>query len=298
MKTYFRRKVCENCHTPYDSIEKECPCCHSANRNFDARYPFEYHLRDAFPWQIAYFAIGWAGFQVLGIIIQLIVQGIFTSSHPGATTEEVIEYLTSATGNFAITGTAYGILLGVFILILSLRRKMPAFAKSFSHWLPYVVGLGGGLLLLGVSIGYNVVADALMKLANVTPSHNANENAVRAMVKAFPVLSVFIFGIVGPMCEEITYRVGLFGLTSRLGRVLAYIISSLVFAGIHFGWNALFGGTRDAIVIELINIPSYLIAGIGLALLYDRCGLCASFVAHATNNLVSVFMQIASGSAS
>lgn len=295
MKTYFRRTICQKCNSSHDPIEDKCPRCGEPNPEFTDYDPFKFHLRDTIPWQILYFVIGWLGFQLLGITIQIIIQAGFGISHPEATKEELVAFMNTVGVNFAITGIAYLLLFGAFILVLCLRKRIHGLLKTFTNWLPYVVGIGGGIALLGVSLTYGLLADALMKLANIVPSVNENESAVRAMVQGFPVLSIFLFGIIGPFCEEITYRVGLFGFTSRLGKILAYIISSLIFAFIHFGWTTLFGGTRDDILIELINIPSYIIAGLGLALLYDRCGFCASFLAHVTNNMVSVISNLIVG---
>ncbi len=295
MRTFFHKNECSHCNCAYDSIEDVCPNCGTKNPAFARGYAFEHHLRDAIPWQIGYFLIGWAGFQALGLFLQIAIQIVYSATHSGATKEELAAFMNQVGVSFSITGGAYALLFIGFALILILRKKLPLLAKSFRNWLPYVVGICGGALILGVSIAYSLLADAIMKAANIVPSVNENESAIRAMTQAFPVLSVFIFGFLGPFCEEITYRVGLFGFTSRLGKVLAYVISALVFASIHFGWNVLIDGTRDDVLIEIINFPSYLIAGVGLTLLYDRFGLCASFLAHATNNLVSVLTQIASG---
>ena len=295
MKTYLRKKACPHCQHAYDPALKDCPKCGEANPAFSRGYPFQWHVIDGLPWQIGYFLFGLLGFQIMGLVISLLVEVIYVIANPGATKEQIAGFGNSVGVSFGVTAAAYCILLAVFILVLSLRKKMHVLAKSFCHWLPYVVGICGGALLLGTSIIYSLFADWVMKSAGIAASVNENESAIRAMTTAFPVLSIFVFGLIGPFCEEITYRVGLFGLASRFGRVLAYIISAVVFAFIHFSWQTLFGGDGNAILVELINLPNYLIAGVGLALLYDKCGFCASFVAHAVNNLVSVIAQIATG---
>ncbi len=292
MRTYFRRKRCDECHAVYDSIEAECPHCHAANREFERGWPFEHHLRDIFPWQIVFFLLGYAGFQVIGVVVSLIAQSLFLSSHPGAGKEELVAYLSQISTNFTITSVAYYIVFGLFILFLLIRKKMPMLGKSFAHWMTYVVGFGGGVLLLGTAIVYSMIAGAIFQAAGIDPSVNANESAIRQMAQAYPWLSILVFGLIGPFCEEMGYRVGLFGFTSRLGRPLAYVISAFVFGAIHLGWDVLIDGSRDAIIIEIVNFPSYLIAGFGLCLLYDRFGFGTSFIAHATNNLVSVILQI------
>ena len=292
MKTYFRRNVCSQCHRAYDSVEDACPHCQQKNPEFERGYPFEHHLRDTFPWQIVYFILGFAGFQVIGIIVQLIAEAVFLASHPGAGTEELVAYMSQIDVSFAITAIAYAVVFTLFVLFLAIRKRFPSMGKSFAHWLTYVVGIGGGILLLGTSIAYSFIASIIFQAAGIDPSVNANESSIREMAKAFPALSLIVFGLVGPFCEEMGYRVGLFGLTSRLGRIAGYIISAVVFGAIHFGWEILGSGDRDAIIIEVVNFPSYLIAGLGLCFIYDRFGFGASFLAHATNNLISVLVQI------
>lgn len=295
MKTFLRKKTCPHCQHSYDPILKGCPKCGESNPEFARGYPFEWHVIDSLPWQIGYFLFGWAGFQVLGLIISLLIDVGFVIANPNATAEETSAFLNGVGVSFGTTAAAYCVMLVVFIVVLSLRKRMHVLAKSFRHWLPYVAGICGGALLLGISILYSLFADWIMTTAHITASVNENESAIRAMATAFPVLSIFVFGLVGPFCEEVTYRVGLFGFSSRFGKVLAYVISATVFGLIHFSWRVLFSGDGNAIAIEFINLPNYLIAGIGLALLYDKCGFCASFIAHAVNNLVSIITSLASG---
>ena len=86
--------------------------------------------------------------------------------------------------------------------------------------------------------------------------------------------------------------VGLFGLGARLGKWAGYILGVLVFAFIHFDFTSI--GT-DAVAAELISLPNYLFSGAVLCFLYDKFGLCGSYLTHALNNLQSVVLIIAQG---
>jgi membrane protease YdiL (CAAX protease family) len=102
------------------------------------------------------------------------------------------------------------------------------------------------------------------------------------MTKSFPALSILFFGLIGPIVEEITYRVGLFGLAKRVNRVFAYIIVPIVFGFIHFDFESI--GT-DRFLNEIFNMPTYILGGLALAFLYDRFGFAASTTTHILNNL-------------
>ena len=83
---------------------------------------------------------------------------------------------------------------------------------------------------------------------------NDNENAIDSITNAYPLLSLLVFGIMGPVVEEFTYRVGLFSFIRRFNRPAAYIITIAIFALIHFNFQS------TNIVNELINLPSYIVA--------------------------------------
>ena len=95
--------------------------------------------------------------------------------------------------------------------------------------------------------------------------------------------------------EECAYRVGLFGLASRLGKPLGYILTGLVFALIHFDFGAAFNfgpeGFASA-VLEWLNLPIYLFSGLAFTFVYDKVGFGASVTAHTLNNMFSIGMNI------
>ena len=173
---------------------------------------------------------------------------------------------------------SYAVLFGALMGILgsSIKKYLPKFA----NWTPYVVGLGFGLAVLGIDELYIRVVNMFY-----TTGVGGNEAGVRMVIQNYPVLSVFIFGLIGPMCEELTYRVGLFGLLKRWNRIWAYVITSLVFGFIHMQFDG-------NIATEFILLPSYLIPGILFALAYDMYDLPCSYTAHITNNLVAVISLV------
>jgi len=290
MKTYFRKITCPGCSKSIDPIEKVCPHCghfDSSQRDF---HDFDHQVREPWYLQITYFAIGIGVLQILGFIIAAICLMAYRMQNPGITPEELAKWASSPIPNFIVNGTSQLIVFIAFGLLFGLRKKFKILFASFKDWKGYVAGIVGGLALIGITTLYNILIGVLFRAAGMPdPGVNQNETAIRAMVQALPVLSVIVFGLMGPFCEEVTYRIGLFGFSSRLGKALGYILSALVFGMVHFNWSALFSPElRSSLPTEFAALPSYIGSGLALAFLYDRFGLSASYTAHALNNTISV----------
>ena len=242
--------------------------------------------------QLLFFLIGWAGFQILGLIVSLFVASVVRASNPGASGDELNQILNGVGPNFAVTGITYLVLgLVLFILILTSHR-LKDLGNSFTHWRTLGFAVLGFVVIFVFQLVYSYLADFIFKQAGIKPSSNNNELTLNAMTLYNPALSLLVFGILGPFCEEMTYRVGLFGLLSRLGKALAYIIGALVFGFIHFGFDILFSGDVEAIIVELVNIPNYVVAGLILSFIYDKAGFGASYSVHALNNIFSLILTL------
>lgn len=211
--------------------------------------------------EILLFVFGFVGFQTLGTIASIILVFINKKAEMTAAQSAIVNVVC-----YAITAVA------LIITIFPCIKKF--FLKQFGKFKPYAFGIIGGAVLLAISSGYSSL------LQEIGVGVNANETGVREIISYSPLLAFIMIVILGPLCEELTYRVGLFNLCSRKSRVLAYVVVTAVFALLHF--NPL--GTN--IVVELLNLPDYLIAGFILCYLYDKFGLPACLVAHMLNNLI------------
>ena len=231
------------------------------------------------PWkQIVLFAIGLAGLTLLGFTYQLLLEAFSR-----LIIQDDYDYYTFISSNnydMAINGSVY---LTIFIVMLILvSSDFDEFLKSFKSWKPYIAGLVGFGAIMMFNITYNIILSA----TGLVVSDNANEESLNSIVTSFPFLSLFIFGIVGPIVEEITYRVGLFSFLRRISRVLAYIVTIIVFTLIHFNFSG------ENLINELLNIPFYAFAAITFTLIYEKFGFAGSMCAHVTNNLFSVGLTI------
>ena len=124
---------------------------------------------------------------------------------------------------------------------------------------------------------------------------NANQTAINSLLGSYPLFCILVLGILGPVVEELTYRIGLFSFLMRTKRWIAYLVTIVIFALIHFDFMSIVPAVRgdpSDLIKELINLPSYLFAGGVLCVLYDTVGFSASLVAHIGNNLYSIIVSI------
>ena len=166
-------------------------------------------------------------------------------------------------------------------LIAVVIPDIPKIGKILKRWEPYIVGIAIGMTVLILDNAYINVINLFYPVTT-----SGNEEAVRKAIDAFPVASVFIFGLIGPMCEELTYRSGLFGLLKRWHRIPAYIITGLVFGFIHFQYDS------TDLLKEFLFLPTYVVPGLLFSLAYDLYGLPCSYIAHMFNNTYAVLGHI------
>lgn len=192
----------------------------------------------------------------------------------------------TTTGGAAINFSIYFIIFGIMLLITN--SDITKITNDFKKGSTWILGIGFGFLMMIVSSAVSLIFKSMAPSTGV----NSNEQAVDTMTSLYPFLATIVFGFLGPICEEFTYRAGLFNILKRFNRILAYIGVALIFGLIHFNFQA-FG--IDEIVTELVNIPSYIVSGLLLCYFYDYGGLGASILAHITNNFVAVLLQILMG---
>ena len=263
---FVEKKNCEKCTKNYDNHLDYCPYCKSLNltrnrRRFEGVTYYEFYR------QIIIFIIGAFFLSVVATIISSILSNFDLDVLRGTA---IVNFVT-----YAI----------VFIaLVLALLPEYRPLLKSFKGYKPYVFALAG----VGAIFAFNYFYLLLVGLFYPI-SDNANESTINSIVPLYPFLSILILGIVGPLVEEMTYRLGLFSFFKRINTILAYALTMVIFALIHFDFNSFTSGTY---INELINLPSYLAAAFVLTFLYDKFGFASSSVCHITNNCISVIVTI------
>lgn len=232
-------------------------------------FAFETKILDVPIWKkILCFVAGRLFLKVIVLVLQLFIDKnadfyfIFSNTYSGAI-------------NFAV----YLILFGLFIILFNedILKVLKEFKKS-DVW---INGFAYGFSLI-------LISSAVSALMNLIPHGGVNNNqtSINGITDLFPFLSILIFGFIGPIVEEFTYRVGFFGLFRKINPILAYVLTAILFGFIHFDFNS------ADLVNEFINIPSYIVAGLLLCYIYDYKGIGASILAHITNNFIGLIIQI------
>lgn len=266
MLAMLEKVKCSKCEHSYDKTFDSCPKCREAN--LEQPEGFKELTMLKYGKQIALFLTGWLGFQILGLFFSLLLAPHYEGL-------EYSEYISSMF-NIELNASTYLVLLAALLLICF--EELPKLIKSFKNWQSYAAAALAVLAILLFNFFYGLFIDVVGPGMDV----NQNEAGIKAISNSFPLLSFIIFGFVGPICEELTYRVGLFSFLKRINVYLAYGISLVVFALIHFN----FAG--ENLVNELLNLPFYLFAGFTFAFIYDKFGLSSSLTAHVLNNVVSL----------
>lgn len=241
--------------------------------------------------QIGFLLFSLAGLFIFVQIVGAIVGSAYAAAHPGITQEEYQAYMQSGEGLFSLDIPAYLLLFACMSALLFADWK--PLLKSFTKWKSYIYGVLGFFSILAFTMLYSAIVSAIYRaLGRETPTEpNLNQIYLNRMILFNPAVCAIVFGVVGPFTEELGYRVGLFGLASRLGKVLGYVLSTIVFALIHFDFNCF--SNPVSMEIEFVNLPMYLFSGFAFAFLYAKGGFPASFTAHVINNVVSVIENYA-----
>ena len=266
----FKKINCEKCQCAYDEMDQACPKCGEKNPFVPHKKFGQNALFVPFWMQITLFFVGWLGLQLLGLVLSLITS---TASLEDVQKSAIVTFVT------------YGILGAALIGIQATQLKK--YLASFKNWLAPLLGLAGFAAIMLFNMSYNI----FLQITGLAIQDNANETAINSYITAYPLLAILIIGIVGPLCEEITYRVGLYSFFRRINKYLTYAITILVFALIHFDFTA-FGAGGSVLINELLNLPFYLAAAFVFTFLYEKVGFAGSFFAHITNNLFSVFSTL------
>lgn len=162
----------------------------------------------------------------------------------------------------------------------------------------------GSLLMFGLNILFAYLSQLLYKFIYKQPMHtNTNQTLVEMMIKKYKILSFFSIVILAPINEELIYRLFFINMNKKKP-VLMLILGGLLFALIHFDISSITSfffplkeGITDEMLVqnlvtELLNLPSYLIAGLGLSMMYLTTNTIYSTLSfHIANNLLS-YIQI------
>lgn len=174
-----------------------------------------------------------------------------------------------------------------FVIVFLIFRKF--LKESFSDFLDGKF-LSFSSILTGY-IGFYLITYLVSILSfGLNAGPNPNDEALFKQVKLNPNVMIAISVLLGPIVEETLFRGVVFGSIRRKNRLLAYLISFLLFSAYHLweyviaGFN---GGSFDFGV--LINLLDYLPASLALAWSYEKSGsVWSPILLHALINVLSI----------
>ncbi|HKM02824.1 MAG TPA: CPBP family glutamic-type intramembrane protease [Bacilli bacterium] len=236
--------------------------------------------------------LAFAGLDLVVITMTTIISTVMAAQGHGQLA--IDGYLSSYNFLSIANFTRYGLIFLIMVGVLYLSKTLLPIVKSFKKFRTYLYGIGYGFIVILISIVYNNI------IGMIVPDYgsNENQNAVESVIKLYPLLSVIWIPFLGPIVEELGYRLGLFNTLKKINRPIAYIVTSLIFGLIHF--NLPVSGDTDywaKFGIEILNLPGYIISGLAFNYIYDKENIATSTVAHITNNLVSYIVTIIAMSA-
>lgn len=253
---------CSNCGAYHDSTLKECPECHKSN---EIRTLKEFPKNVFFLHPVAQIGVFAIGFAYIGM---LLTSWLLFEVLPSETAAETITYVL--------------MVIGMLSVVLLTRRKM--FFESFKGKDKYTIGILFGLVTAAIGL----------LIVNLIPiwykgDENVNQETIESVITLYPILGFFVFCILGPVSEELAYRVGLYSFLRRFNKYLALIMTTIVFTFIHLRLDS------EDIIGELWSIPAYLLAAFAFSYVYEKKGFAASLTAHILYNIVSFVLVLING---
>ena len=254
-------KNCPNCDTYHDATLQECPNCHKSNELYANR---DVSTNIVFLHPLAQVGLFIGGFAYAGMLVCGIIWSLFF----GGVDNELLR-------KTLVVFFSYILMFGGLLTIPLVTRR-ETFLKKFTRPADYAFGAAyaGFVVLAGMVIGMIVS----IFHGNET---NSNQTAADTMINVYPLIAGFMLILFGPVCEEMTYRVGLYSFLRRINKYLAFAVTCVVFTLIHIDFDA------TDIVTELWSIPSYLVCGFILTLAYEHRGPACSITAHMLYNLTA-----------
>ena len=243
-------------------------------------------------WCIIFFLTGFVGLQLIAYVISEIL-----GNYPS---------LSKVNAEIILNSASYVVLTIVFILLLYFATPKGMFKhhfKAFAVSSTYSRALLYFLIMLSASYVWGLISLNISNAAGISQSTNANQSSLVSMLKVNPIIISIMTIFLAPFCEELTYRYGLFEALKRHNKVLAYILSLVIFGLIHFDFTGCFYNTTakvfevktTTLINELLNIPSYFIGGGILAYAYDKeDNIATPMMTHLFNNAFSIIITLVS----
>lgn len=181
-----------------------------------------------------------------------------------------------STLNIAYFVSAWVLTLAIFWRFL--WRNWKNFRQDIKKSLYAALGGFGLYYVLNILVSIVIV--------NLAPDYsNVNDASISQMSSGYYLPILLCTVLLVPLTEEVLYRGMLFGLLWHKNRILAYVVSTLVFSAIHMVGYIGTAAPRDL----LIGLLQYVPATIGMGYAYEKAdSIWAPVVIHSFINLLGM----------
>ena len=195
---------------------------------------------------------------------------------------------------------AYGIYV-IFLFLFIGKERIKRILEGF------ISGRNIKTAIIFAAFAYlgSIFINMLVTMIFGAPDSNANQDSLNSSFLTNPGLVVLLAVVFAPIVEELVFRYSIFRPLAKKNRIVAYLVTMIGFAGIHFissvtvlmeGINA--GENKEAIALfleDLKTLPVYLVGAFVLTFAYDINGnIATSILTHAFYNLSQVLLMFLS----
>ena len=146
--------------------------------------------------------------------------------------------------------------------------------------------------LLAVVLGYLLyrilLVIAVFALSQAMEGVNPNQEAIAKEIEANFRVMIVVSALLAPIVEEAMFRGALFGTIRQKSRIVAYIVSTILFSLFHLWDFLLFDFSWETLLFLVQYIP----AGLALAWCYDRSStIWSPILLHAAINIIAMLQS-------
>jgi len=195
-------------------------------------------------------------------------------------------YLIARTFDITLSPIALNLiylLTAAFVLMLAMRRYLiHSFVRFRTYGLQNLKAFGLGLAIrYGSAIPLTMIILILLPDFYTTP----NTEVVHELAHNHFFLTAFLAIVLAPIAEELMFRGALYGGLRNKSKILAYIVSTLLFAILHVLSFLFLIPTASLFLMMLLYIPS----GVALAWSYEKSGsIWTPIFLHAIMNFIAL----------
>ncbi len=222
------------------------------------------------------FSLGRAALTILQLFLfEIVLSAMFvTISMAAGGTENIGLYSQIVMGLISI----YYLVYKMRVVIYESWQNFKNSDKKYRY-----VFMGLGLVYLG-----NIVTAMITQAMGVTES-TVNQQMVETIIRSVPIYGFFMVVLQAPIVEEITYRGIYFRQIYGKHKILAYIVTGVIFGLLH-----IIPGLLAGVKVEWIMSLSYIWAGLVMAWVYAKTdSMVYSILLHALMNGISFCVLIA-----